>query len=51
MYKMIPGMINKNSPRRSVDKDLKLSRNRYQGSLLEENENVTGHKRLGLLDF
>ena len=43
---MIPGMINKNSPTRSVDKDLKLSRDRYQGSLLVKTVNVTGHKRL-----
>ena len=33
---MILGMINKNSPRRSVDKDLKLSRDRDQGTLLAE---------------
>ena len=37
MYKIIPGVMNKNSPRKSVDKDLKLSRDRYQGSLLVKN--------------
>ena len=43
---MVPVMINKYSPRRSVDKDLKLSRDSYQGSLLVKMVNVTGHKRL-----